>query len=94
MPRARRDSDLYNAGWTKPKAPARPRPIVERPILSPREVEVLGLLASGLTRVQVAERLVIADGTIRQHCKKIHEKLDVRTNAQAVAEGIRRGLIA
>lgn len=88
-----RDPDLYNAGWSKPHLPQPLREACERPVLSPRETEVLTLLAAGCTRPEVARRLVIAMETVRAHCVHIFEKLGAHTAAEAVAEGIRRGLI-
>lgn len=93
-PRAQRDPDLYNAGWGHKRPPVkRSRPVIERPLLSPRQVEILTLLAEGLNRVEIAERLVISNGTCRNHCKAIFERLGVHTAAEAVGRGLRDGLI-
>jgi DNA-binding NarL/FixJ family response regulator len=54
-------------------------------ILSPRELEVLGLLAQGLRNRDVAEALVISESTTKVHVRHILEKLGVRTRAEAVA---------
>jgi DNA-binding NarL/FixJ family response regulator len=66
-----------------------------RPVqpLSPRELEILGLLAAGLGNKQVAARLGISEHTVKTHVTSILEKLDAYTRAEAVAIGARLGLI-
>jgi len=54
-------------------------------LLSPRELEVLGLLAQGLRNRDIAEALVISQSTTKVHVRHILEKLGVRTRAEAVA---------
>ena len=61
--------------------------------LTPREQEVLGLLAEGLTYEAIGERLGIAKRTARAHVVAIQEKLDAANNAQVVARGYERGLL-
>ncbi len=53
--------------------------------LSEREIEVLGLVASGLGNQEIAERLILAPGTIKRHLHNIFGKLDVATRSQAIA---------
>ena len=53
--------------------------------LTPRELEVLALLAGHLTNRQIAEELVISPGTVKTHTLRIYRKLDVRGRQQAVA---------
>jgi RNA polymerase sigma factor (sigma-70 family) len=53
--------------------------------LTPREREVLDLLAQGLTNKEIAEALVISDNTVKRHLKAIFAKLDVSTRAAAAA---------
>lgn len=62
--------------------------------LSPREREVLDLLAVGLGNKEIAWRLKISDHTVKFHVTSIFNKLSVSSRAEAVAVGIRRGLIA
>jgi DNA-binding NarL/FixJ family response regulator len=57
--------------------------------LTPREREVMGLLAEGLSQVQIAERLVISERTVAKHIEHILSKLNVHTRAQAVAVALR-----
>jgi DNA-binding CsgD family transcriptional regulator len=69
-----------------------PRPRV-RPLLTEREHEVLGLLATGLNPTEVARQLAITTYTARDHIKAIREKLDRPTAMAAVLEALRRGLV-
>jgi LuxR family maltose regulon positive regulatory protein len=61
--------------------------------LTERELEVLGLLAKGLTNKEIASRLVVAPSTVKQHLKNIYGKLDVHSRTQAVARGRDLGLL-
>ena len=61
--------------------------------LSPREREILGLLADGRTQGQIATELVISSKTVATHIQHILSKLGVHTRAQAVALAFRRGLV-
>jgi DNA-binding CsgD family transcriptional regulator len=53
-------------------------------VLSPREREILGLLARGLTGEQIADRLVLSPETIRTHIRNAREKLGASTRVEAV----------
>ena len=61
--------------------------------VSPREAEVLDLLAAGLGNKQIAARLGISEHTVKFHVTSIFNKLGASSRAEAVAIGIRRGLI-
>ncbi len=61
--------------------------------LTARELELLTLLAEGLTGAQIAEALVISTQTVRTHIKNLRGKLGAPTAASAVAIAMRRGLI-
>jgi len=58
--------------------------ITKKEILSDRENEVLKLLADGLLYKEIAERLFISHGTVRQHIHNIYEKLHVQNRTEAV----------
>ena len=61
--------------------------------LSPRESEILNLLAAGLGNKEIALRLKISDHTVKFHVTSIFNKLSASSRTEAVAVGIRRGLI-
>ena len=61
--------------------------------LTPRELEVLDLVARGLTNAQVAERIGRTEGTVKVHLKNILQKLDVKDRTEAVTTALRRGFI-
>lgn len=54
-------------------------------VLTPRELEVLGLIARGFRNRQIAKALFIAESTTKVHIRHVFEKLGVRTRAEAVA---------
>lgn len=62
-------------------------------VLSPREREVMALLAEGLRGAQVARRLGISPATVRTHVENVMEKLEARTRVHAIAIALRQGLI-
>jgi LuxR family transcriptional regulator, maltose regulon positive regulatory protein len=61
--------------------------------LSDREMELLRLIAEGLSNQDIASRLVITVGTVKAHTSNIYRKLDVRTRTQAVARAQALGLL-
>ena len=61
--------------------------------LTPREVEVLTLVAQGLANKEIAARLGTADGTIKMHVQNILAKLDATDRTQAVTIALKRGII-
>ena len=61
--------------------------------LSNRERQILVLLADGLGNKQIAARLGISTNTVKTHLELLFEKLDVSSRAEAVAVGVRRGLL-
>jgi DNA-binding CsgD family transcriptional regulator len=63
------------------------------PTLTPREVEVLGLLAEGMANKEIAARLSFSTHTAKFHVESLLRKLDAANRAEAVREGIRLGLI-
>jgi two-component system nitrate/nitrite response regulator NarL len=71
----------------------RRREVVERPILTAREKEVLVLTADGLTAPEIAKRLQLGVATVRSHLQNLYEKLGVSDRAAAVAQAMRTGLL-
>jgi DNA-binding NarL/FixJ family response regulator len=61
--------------------------------LTPRESEVLQMLASGLANKEIASRLMISEDTVKFHVASILGKLGAGTRTEAVSLGIRRGLV-
>ena len=72
---------------------AAPSPEATAPLLSERELEVLRLVAEGLTDPQVAQRLYVSPRTVGHHLGSIYRKLGVPSRAAAVAAAVERGLI-
>ena len=62
--------------------------------LSERELEVLSLVADGLSNKEVGERLHLAATTVRDHMQSVMRKLQVSTRTGAAVAGLRQGLLA
>jgi two-component system nitrate/nitrite response regulator NarL len=71
----------------------RMRSSAQRPLLSPREHEILVLTAAGRSAPEVAAELVLSPATIRTHLQHLYDKLGVSDRAAAVAAAMRRGLL-
>jgi DNA-binding NarL/FixJ family response regulator len=65
--------------------------VAKKEVLSDRENEVLQLLADGLLYKEIADRLYIGHGTVRQHLHNIYEKLHVHNRTEAVNKYFNRG---
>ncbi len=63
------------------------------PALSPREIEILELLATGLSNRQIARRLFISEATVKTHLVHVFGKLGVETRTAAVTAAVERRLI-
>jgi DNA-binding NarL/FixJ family response regulator len=63
------------------------------PRLSPRELEVLGMLGNGLGITALAMRLHVSESTAKTHVSKIYEKLGAANRAQAITIGFESGLL-
>ena len=64
-----------------------------RPLLTPRELEILRALGEGMTNKAVARQLGISAHTVKFHLEAVFAKLGVASRAEAVAHGLRRGLL-
>jgi len=62
-------------------------------LLSPRELEVLGLIAQGLSNQEIGKRLFLALDTVKGHNRRIFEKLQVQRRTEAIARARELGLI-
>jgi two-component system, NarL family, nitrate/nitrite response regulator NarL len=69
------------------------RAVDERPVLSPREREVLELIAEGLSAPDIGKRLHVSPATVKTHLQSLYEKLGVSDRAAAVASAMRAGLL-
>jgi PAS domain S-box-containing protein len=86
------ETPTNDAACTKSSG-ARVTPTESTPDLSSREIEVLTLLAEGLSTKILAERLAISHFTVRNHIQNILVKLDLHSKAQAVSYAFKRGLL-
>jgi DNA-binding CsgD family transcriptional regulator len=66
---------------------------VSGPLLTPREIEILLGLRDGLSNKAIARRLDISQHTVKFHAESIFRKLGVTNRVEAVAKGLRRGLV-
>jgi len=55
--------------------------------ITPRELEILGLMAEGLSNRQIADRLFVSENTVKTHSRRLFEKLGAERRTQAVQLG-------
>jgi len=71
----------------------RVRRVTDTPVLTEREREILGMIASGKSLPEIAKELYLVVTTVKTHVQHLYEKLGVSDRAAAVAEAMRRRLI-
>ena len=84
---------MGNHSYRSPSLRSGQLPYLSCPRLTPREYEVLDLLASGLTDREIAEQLVVSEETARTYTKRLLKTLEVTNRVQAVLKGMRCGMI-
>ncbi len=67
---------------------------IENLSISKRELEVLSLMAEGLSNKEIAEKLFVSLNTVKTHSSKLFEKLEVKRRTQAVEKAKKSGIIA
>jgi len=80
--------------FARREPPSAPTPLPALEELTPREREVLDLLARGLSNPEICARLVISEATAKTHVARILQKLDLRDRVQAVIYAYESGLVA
>ncbi|MBW3657719.1 MAG: LuxR C-terminal-related transcriptional regulator [Actinobacteria bacterium] len=63
------------------------------PSLSPRQQQVLELIAEGMTNSEIGDQLGITERTVKAYAQELYDKLGTRNRAGAVAEGVKNGLL-
>jgi DNA-binding CsgD family transcriptional regulator len=61
--------------------------------ITPRELEILSLIAQGLSNREIADRLFVSENTVKTHCSRAFDKLGARRRTQAVQMGKELGIL-
>lgn len=77
-------------GWVRRARGSRKRPPTGWEALTPTEVQVVDLVAQGLSNPEIAERMFIARGTVKVHLGHVFQKLEVRSRSELAAFAVRR----
>jgi DNA-binding NarL/FixJ family response regulator len=72
---------------------AQGNPAPSKEILTPREIELINLVAEGMPNKAIAQRLSVSENTVKYHIRQILNKLGVQNRTEAVTSAIRLGLI-
>ena len=67
--------------------------VEDKPMLSPRQQEVLRYLRDGLTNPEIAKRLGVTERTVKAHCQEVFDRIGARNRTAAVAVALRLGLL-
>jgi DNA-binding CsgD family transcriptional regulator len=67
--------------------------VEEKPVLSPRQQEVLNFLKDGLTNPEIAVQLGVTERTVKAHCQEVFDRLGARNRTAAVAAAMRLGIV-
>ena len=85
--------------WTRPKPVPAAAPLDVSPErlkelgITPREYEILCLIAQGLSNKEIGEKLFVSENTVKTHSSRLFDKMDVSRRVQAVQKGRTLGLI-
>ncbi len=77
----------------RPQPPSATAAAALLPALTPREVEIVQLVAEGLTNSEIADRLVLSHATVKSHISRILGKLELRDRVQLVIAAFEAGLV-
>ena len=93
--------------WLGQKLTAKPEPVAAVPApairdenkradfgITPREFEILELIAAGMSNREIAEKLFVSENTVKTHSSRLFEKLGAKRRTQAVQIGKQAGLLA
>jgi DNA-binding NarL/FixJ family response regulator len=83
--------ETYVRGAARPAASTKREPLLAD--LTPRETEMLGAMAEGLSNAEIAHRYFLSEATVKTHVRRILTKLHLRDRVQAVVYAYETGLV-